>query len=348
MIYINRIYFLLLLVLSTLDAQDYKLGRGYEVYGDDKLSLTVGAHIDINVNAKSDGNESAKIGQSGVLLFGNYTSKFRFLAELGSDEAYRYTMDEATSDSTDFKLSRLYGEYLFSDSFELKAGRFLTPIGIWNKTYIPALRWSNFTPFVAKGFFPKIIDGASMNGTLLPTRDISYSLFYHIEGESDNNDNNINAKEFAGGEIRYHFSPMAKIAIPFGRYRSDSSTEIVHFTGLNFILPFNKNELSLESLYKDGEWTDANAYTNKWKDYAWYLQYVQHVYKASYLCIRYEEERRVNSSIGVSWNDKATVLGYIYRPVTSFSTKLEFRHREKSGENSFKNDEALVSFSVLF
>jgi len=340
------ILILLFVSLNTLLAQEYKLGRGYEFYNQDNLSLNIGAHADMNYHTVDD-EQSVQLGQAGAMVFGEYNSKFRFLAEIGSDDIFTYSFMHS-SKSTDLQLMRLYGEYLYSDALEIKIGQFLTPIGIWNRAYIPVLRWSSFTPYVAQGFFPKIIAGASLNGSLTDERSVSYSIFYHVDGEHDTNQNNIRAKEFLGGEVRYHFSPLAKIAIPFGRFRSDSSKEICVFYGANLIIPFDKNELSSEFLYKDGEWTNQMGITDKWQDTAWYVQYVQHIYKNSYLSVRYGEVERLRSNSGIKWNDVNNVFGYIYRPKTAFSVKLEYRHRKRDGLNPINTDESLLSFSVLF
>jgi len=345
----NKFYLILLFIfIASLHAQEYKLGRGYEVYKENKLALTLGGHIDINLYASSNKDESVELGQAGVILSGEYTPRLHFLVEMGSDDIYIHNLSHSQNETTDIQLMRLYGEYRFSDALEVKVGQFLTPIGIWNRTYIPALRWSAFTPYVAQGFFPKIIAGGLLNGRFFEEREFSYSVFYHVDGEHDTNKNNVKAKEFIGGELRYHFTPLAKIAIPFGRYRSDSSKEINSFAGLNLLLPFDKNELSTELIYKEGKWMESNGYKNRWKSYAWYLQYVHHIYKASYLSVRYGEKRRLKSKNGINWNERNAVFGYIYKPKTAFSIKTEYRHVERNGLNTFHSDEGLLSFSVLF
>jgi len=345
----NKLYILLtLIIFSTLQAQEYRLGRGYEVYSNETLSLNVGGHLDTYIHTSSEMNSSVGINQAGLILSGEITPSFRFLGEAGSDDIYDYDVESTSSQSTDIQLMRLYGEYTFSDAFSLKAGQFLTPIGIWNRTYIPALRWSAFTPYVASGFFPKLIVGASANGRLLLDKSLSYSLFYHADGEYDTNKNNVPAKEFVGGEVRYNFGFRSKIALPFGRYKSESKKEICLFTGLNFTLPFNKNELSSEFIYKDGEWKDAKGNESDWKDYAWYLQYVQHVYKSSFVSARFGQKKRFDSKAVKNWEDNNIVLSYIYRPKTALSIKAEYRHRERSGTKVIQSDESLLSFSVLF
>lgn len=264
--------------LSLSAAEEYRIGRGYQLYADETFSLNLGGHASMFYEVADGGAGRAGLDQAGIMLYGDITSNFRFLAEYGSDDTYAYDLRAGTDDATDFQLMRLYGEYLFSDAVRVKGGQFLTPIGIWNRTYIPALRWSAFTPYVAQMFFPKIIVGGAVEGRLFKGRRVGYSLFYHADGEYDTNENNVPAKEFTGGEVRYHFGMRGKIGIPFGRFRSDSNREICYFTGANLLWPFSKNELSSEFLYKDGEWTEGSGMLTKWKDMAWYLQYVQHIW----------------------------------------------------------------------
>lgn len=342
----KKLLLLLSLLLSGLNADDYKLGRGYEWYNNDTLSLNISGHFDTYWHTSSETNNSVGLDQAGLILSGNITPKLSFLVEGGSDDIIDYDLTSGESQSTDIQFMRAYAVYRFYDALSLKAGLFLSPIGIWNRTYIPALRWSNFTPYVAKGFFPKIIAGVEASGYVFQDRSFSYSLFYHKEGEYDTNKNNVVADEFVGGEVRYHFGLRSKVAIPFGRYRSETSKEICLFTGMNILLPFNKNEFSAEMIYKDGEWTWDNGKTTTWKDYAWYLQYVQHLYEKHFAALRVGQSGRFDSM--QNWDDKNVVLSYIYKPQTSLSIKAEYRHREISRTNSISSDESLLSFSVLF
>ena len=332
-------------ITTTLFAFDYQSGRGMNLFENETLSLNLGGHIDTYYKNSSETNRSIGLDQAGVFLFGTITPSISFLIEAGSDDIIDYDLKSKTSTQTDLRIMRAYAAYRFDDALSLKAGVFLTPIGIWNRTYIPALRWSNFTPYVAKGFFPKIIAGGDISGSVLNDRSLSYSLFYHQGGEYDTNKNNVIANEFVGGEVRYHFNTRSKIALPFGRYRSNTSEEICLFTGVNALWFFDKNELSSEFIFKDGEWIWENGNTSTWMDYAWYVQYVQHLYETHFLALRAGQSARINSMH--NRDELNVVLGYIYKPKRSLSLKAEYRHSKRSmGDAS--GDEGLVSFSVLF
>lgn len=330
-------------IVTLLFASPYRLGRGYDIMQSPTFSLNIGGHVDSYLHTQSDANSSVGIDQAGLILSGHITPAFLFLGEIGSDDIVDYDLQSHTSSTTDIQLMRLYGIYRFNDAFKLKVGQFLTPIGIWNRAYIPALRWSAFKPYVADGFFPKIIVGGSLEGELLVNKSLTYALFYHHDGEYDTNKNNVPAKEFAGGEIAYKPSFRTKLSLPFGRYKSNTKKEICLFSGLNFILPVGKNELSSEFIYKDGKWKDS-----RWKDYAWYLQYIQNLTGPHYLGARFGQKKRFDAKIVKEWEDNNIVASYIYRPTSAFSIKAEYRHRERSGTKVIQSDESLISISVLF
>ena len=339
----SYLIYIFITIFSILYAQEYRLGRGYNVINEPTFEVNVGGHIDTYMYNSSDKNSSLGINQAGLILSTEIASNLRFLLEIGSDDIYDYDVVSTQSKSTDIQLMRLYGEYLFDDVVSLKLGQFLTPMGLWNRIYIPALRWSAFTPYVASGFFPKLIVGGSIQGHLLESKKVSYSLFYHADGEYDTNKNNVPASEFAGGEVRYHFDLRSKIALMAGRYKSKTKEEICIFGGVNARLTWNKNLFSSEFIYKDGMWENK-----AWKDYAWYLQYVQHLYKAHYLVARFGQEKRFSTTIVKEWEDNNAIVGYVYRPQTALSIKLEYRHRERSGTKVIQSDESMLSFAVLF
>ena len=337
---------LLSIFIITIYADSYRLGRGYDIYTNDSIQLNLGGHIDAYIyNSEST---SLGINQAGLLLSANIKQKFHFLTEIGSDDIYDYNFESKTSQSTNIQIMRLFATYDYMDALQFKIGIFLTPIGIYNPAYIPALRWSAFSPYVASGFFPKIIAGASINGKLRDEKDISYSIFYHHKGEYDTNKNNVIAKEFAGAEFRYHFGLKSKIAFNLGRYRSDDKKEICLFSGINFQIPFSKNEFSGELIYKDGQWQQQDGLLQEWKGYAFYTQYVQHIYKKNYLTFRYGQKKRFDVKIVKEWQDSNIVLGYVYRPQTALSYKVEYRHRERTGTIEVNSDEAMLSFGVIF
>ncbi len=336
--------FLLLISFTFLSAQEYQLGRGLDVIDQEKFSLKLGGFV----GAKYSSENVLSMDHNGLMLYGNFLEKFNFLIEGSGDETFSYDFSSGESVRSKYYLSRAYLSYSYSDALSFKVGEFLTPLGLFNVAYIPALQWTAFKPYVADGFYPKIIAGAEVSGSFGDEQGFSYSAFYHFNHRYDTNPNNVQADEFAGAELRYIFDYEAKVAINFSRYKSVQSKEISRVGGANLLVPFNDDELSAEFLYKVGQWKDEVGSLSTWQDYAWYAQYVRALFSKNYLSLRVGQKVRFNSSKSRNWNDSNAVLGYIYKPYSALSVKLEHRYRERDGWNRLKVNETLLSFGLLF
>lgn len=341
--------FLLLTVLMAQPPQKHTHAEktGLTLVDNDAYSVKLGAHMNGYYSyAEGEGSQFA-INQSGVMVYGHIAQKVRYLAEVGAEDLYAFDADRGDSSGNDLILNRLYVDYLAAEAFNIRAGQFLTPIGIYNPAYIGALRWTTVTPFVAEGFFPKIIAGIDINGKLGASLNVEYDLFYHVSGEHDQNPNAVRASEFAGGEVRYTFGIDGKIAIPFGRFRSDSSREICRFAGANFLWPLGRSQLSGELLYKNGSWNETTwEKQRRWDELAWYLQYVQSLAAQHFATIRYGYNDRSENG----WHTQQNVVaGYVYRPQNNLSFKVEYQYfQQEAPEDNYSSHNGYLSVGVLF
>ena len=334
------------LIAATLCAEEpYRIGSGVTVAQTEALQLKLGAHVNTRHTLSDDAEDTLALTQAGILAYGTLLERLHFLGEVGAEDGYVYRIEADESTDNPLILNRLYLAYDVDTSLTIKAGQFLTPVGIFNPTYIGALRWTAVTPFVAEGFFPKVIAGIDLGGRFGPS--FEYDLFYHIGGETDRNPNAVHASEFVGGELRYVFGLDGRIAVPAGRFRSESSKEICHFTGVNFELPLGTTRVSGELLYKNGSWDEDHwAQTQRWEELAWYLQLVQPVIGEHYATLRYGENKRSQKGW---YNERNGVAGYVYRPWQALSFKAEYRyfgHQVVTGHRHTHS--ANLSIGVLF
>lgn len=310
-------------------------------------SITFGGHFNVYAHSSSEYPDEIGVSQFGLMAYGQITSRIRYLAEVGAEDPVKYHDADGEAEDNNIILNRLFAEYTVNEAFNIKAGQFLTPIGLYNPTYIGALRWTSVTPFVAQGFFPKIIAGVDVNGRFGENLNYEYDLFYHIDGEHDQNPNAVRASEFAGAEVRYVFPSEGKIGIPLGRFRSDSSMEICRFAGVNFIQPFGASHLSGELLRKTGSWDLGGSIGEQhWDELAWYLQYV-HAFKPSHFAtLRYGYNNRTETGW---YTDRRIVAGYVYRPRHGLSLKAEYSYYAKEIYTEELKDHSLyLSAGVLF
>lgn len=318
-------YFLPFLLTMTLFAQEpYRIGNGVSLVESQSVELNLGAHVNTLYTLADDADDTLAVTQAGVMAYGTVGGQLRFLGEVGAEDLFAYRFDDGKSTDNPVILNRLYAEYGVHEAFSVKAGQFLTPIGIFNPTYIGALRWTSVTPFVAQGFFPKVIAGVNVGGSFGEALNYEYDLFYHVGGETDRNPNAVKASEFVGAELRYVFGMDGRIAVPLGRFRSDSSKEICYIAGLNFLFPIGQAQLSGELLYKDGTWNESHwKAPRNWEELAWYLQLVQPIVGDHFATVRYGENKRSQTGW---YNERNAVAGYVYRPWHALSFKAEYRY----------------------
>ena len=336
-----------ILLCVPLFAQEYKLGRGLSLYEGNDLELILGGHLSLQAQSDHPNNNdiqnSMGIENAGVMMYGSYTQYFSFLVEYGNEDLYRYQNSKSYSQGPEFR--RFYADFHLYDALNIKLGRFLTPIGIYNPTYINALRWSNIRPLVAQEFFPDIITGAQVHGTIASS--VSYTVFTQLQDDEEVSISHLPISEFTGGELQYLFGTNSRLAINYGKFRSDTFREICTFGGANALIELGENEFSTELLYKKGKWSNPEAKINWWNDFSWYTQYVQNIVEDHYLTFRVGQKIRKSADVE-SWNESNGILGYVYRPNSALSYKVEYRHLERTGIKAYKTDEAHLSFSVLF
>lgn len=341
-------YFILYCLLSLqLLAQNYVLGRGFPMVQTDTLDIVAGGHFSADIQHVNPNNDTTQnsigIENMALMLYGSHSDMLSFLVEYGNEDLYRYTNSEEDSQSPEFR--RFYVEAHLSDVLNLKLGRFLTPIGIYNPTYINALRWSNIRPLVAQEFFPNIITGAQLHGVL--GEHFEYAIFTQLDDNEASSISRIPVSEFTGAELRYLFGTNARVAVNYGQFKSDTVREICTFGGANTLIPIGENEFAVEALYKDGKWPSQSGETTWWNDFSWYTQYVQNITTKHYATFRVGQ--KIRDGFGVkSWNESNGVVGYVYRPETALSYKLEYRYLERSGKEAHVTNELHLSFSVLF
>lgn len=336
----RKIFCIFLLLSITTNA--YQLGRGLKLIDTPKVSLNLGGHLSLDYSNYSEFNtsqtQSLNLQEVGLMAYGTIANQFSYLAEIGNDNAYSYNLEHNDMYSEDLELKRLYGSYEFSDSIKIKLGRFLTPIGIWNPTYINALRDTTVRPFVATAYYPDIITGVQVSGFLDDNQEFEYALFKQLKAEEQESVSKIPTTQFIGTELRYHFDLASRIALVAGNYHSQAIKEEVNLLGFNAKFELEESELSLEFLNKDAKWKE-----DKWQEISWYVQYVQQLKEEHSTVLRIGEQKHLSS-----WESYELLLGHNYQPLATISIKTEGRYIKRIGLNSFDSNQLFISLSVLF
>lgn len=333
--------FYIFLLLSTI-VYAYDLGRGVKLIDSPEATLNLGGHLSLDYSNYSEFNTSQKqelnLQDIGVMAYGTVGNQFSYLAEIGNDNSFSYSIDKDTMHTEDLELKRLYGEYAFNDAFKLKLGRFLTPIGIWNPIYINALRDTTIRPFVATAYYPDIITGIQASGFMDEAQSFEYVIFKQLKAEEKTSVSKIPTTQFIGTELRYNFDLASRIALVAGQYDSTAIKEEVNLFGLNTQIMLDEDEVTAEYLHKDSQWKE-----DKWQEISWYLQYVKALEEEHVAVLRVGQRKHLKR-----WDSYEFLLGHNYKPLPTLSIKTEGRYIKRTGMNAFDSNQLFISVSVLF
>lgn len=110
----------------------------------------------------------ARVGLDRVSLIGSWQSRQAWsgLLELELKNLVRLQPGNSSADEGRPVLERAYLDYARSDALQLRAGKFLTPIGRWNSLHAAPLTWTTSRPLITEDTFPTNATGAMLRGVL--------------------------------------------------------------------------------------------------------------------------------------------------------------------------------------
>lgn len=328
-------YFFIFIVFFTswLFADEYKLGHGYKVDN----ALNMGAYFSVDyTNGKSI--DRFRLDDMAVLAYGNLPSNFSYLAEFEAAPFYVKDYKQGTSQTnTTPHKERMYLNYFYSDMFNFRLGKFITPIGYWNLEPINVLRDTSSNPLYSEKMFPKFVTGVETYGYLDEDEQIQYHFFLQSTDDIDKNYINIQNDFFLGASLGYEVSDEIEVGNSVGYYETYERKDV------SFVEANAKYE-NYPFLVQT-EWAYTNVQNNVLHSNAYqiggYLQGMYNLNPKNALVSRYEYFKDTQKN--VMSKNHIYVIGYSYRPFYAVSIKGEYQFNSDSYLNK-----AIISFSVLF
>jgi len=316
--------------LAVCAQQDYQLGLGYSVND----MLTVGGYFSTEY-AVGDDSEEFVVDDVAILAYGNLTENFSFLAELESVDFFRHDFETGSSESNvPPAIERLYGDYKFSDTYSVRFGKQITPIGYWNLQPINVLRETTSNPRFSREMYPKFLTGLDIYGYTPFDENTGYHLY--VQGTEDLDDAyiNINIDRHLGLSLDRQLTSRWHAGVSMGRF-DDLDNTATRYLALNTRLALGKLTLFMEGI-RDLHETNSGLHEQSTAVYGQgeYRLTPQHA-----LIVRGEYFN--NELTGI--RERIGILGYSFRPVFPVSFKVEHQWHSDSGDNLW-----LGSFSVLF
>ncbi len=325
--------FLLIFSLSYGESFSYRFGRGLFIGN----NLWIGSYLSLNYWKKSD-KHSFKFEDLAFLTKFDY-KKFRFFSEVEAKNIYLVSdVEKNRYWNFKFEIERLFVEYRHSPVFNIRAGRFLTPLGIWNKIHINALKWTVSDPLVSERFFPMFTTGLKIYGYVSNKRKVKYELFFQKNKSINASYNNLKPDNMLGLQIEKIFDVNRKTGINVGKFDEKRSNERYIFLGVYGKTKLKNLFISSEFYYANEKYKGTGKEHKEHGKIAYYIQGAYRVFPKNYLVLRKDGFYDSSDSKHINvWT-----FCYNFRPRFNMSIKAEYQLFEK------QKDYIRVSFSILF
>ncbi len=237
----------------AVQAEDYTPGRGWQVPG---TGFRLGGYASAGI--EDDHHQRRSVGVDDFSLFVTWEGegKLRLFSELDLERPVAWEQGSGvTTQHAYLALERLYADYLYSDRLNLRAGKFLTPVGRWNVIHAAPLVWTTTRPLVTEHTFPTNATGAMIYGALpVMGHDFDYALYTSI-GEEWRPDPKLDPFEEAyGGHLSAPLGHHAEIGLSYANFEQQSAVgERRNLLGLDYMWSRDRYEVSAELAYRFSE-----------------------------------------------------------------------------------------------
>ena len=117
--------------------------------------FSIGGYSSAALQVEPGGHANAELSQISLILSKNVNERLQLFGEVELE--YPLTWHSGNSVKTDdsrLDVERLYADYGYSSQLNIRAGRFLSPIGIWNLVHAAPLVWTTVRPAATRELFP--------------------------------------------------------------------------------------------------------------------------------------------------------------------------------------------------
>ncbi len=331
--YAARFIVSLLILAASVWAQEgvkYVKGRGLKII---PLNMTIGGYVSLYYQ-KDKNLEKFGAEDAALLVFGKIKDRIGYFFEIELDDFYQVVNGKERV-KRKIDIERLYLDFEINEYVNLRLGKFITPVGLWNPIYINILKWTTSDPLTAEYFFPQFTTGVQLYGNL--PGDWRYFLFFQRNKGIDENYNNFVSKWIIGTEVEKDINENLSLGFNLGKFKLKNKPETLTFWGLNAKYQTHLLEVSGEFMYA---W-EKEDYLGGSLSYrlSYYLQGVYRVMPKNYAVLRYGFFRDKSDHSRY----RILTLGWNFRPSYNFVIKAEYQLRERSEFNKF-----LASVSWLF
>jgi hypothetical protein len=237
-------------------------------------------------------------------------------------------------------------DFLATDSFKVRLGKFLTPFGIWNVIHASPLVWTTTRPLVTSDqIFPSHVTGLRLSNRFI-INDHNLNVGFYVDDSAvlDPRKDKLTFDHAFGGRINYEIYQDFKLGFSYIAFKNRATPQLSrnHLFGLDMRWKKNDYELQIEFSYRYSE-------NRQGKEKNFYLQGVTPLPLDSHLFAvgRYEYfdgSHQIDSN-QIQGTAQIGLVGLAWRPYTPlvFKTEYRFSSFEQIAPSGF-----FTSLSMLF
>jgi hypothetical protein len=298
---------------NGLSLGSYRLGEGLRV-GDTGLMLGGYATV-INENLPHTPSRTA-LDNTSLFVWWEGDGHWKFFSELDYENVLANHSAAQEGDKRYLALERLYVDYAFSHTTNVRAGKFLTPIGRWNLIHATPLVWTTSRPLITTITFPTNVTGLMVNGSLPRLGNgVEYALYGSTGSEIRPNPTLDPFNEVVGGHVTLPILEDGQLGFSYAAFEQKKSRgEQKQLAGLDFVWSRHRFEISGEGVYR---FSDNGS---GWDEKGAFLQLVAPLSEKLYAVGRYEVFRKSRETVSTQlW-----VAGLNYRLSRALVLKAEW------------------------
>lgn len=321
---------------ESTPSPDYRPGNGWQVPG---TGFKLGGYTSVGSEDVRDARRNIGVNDLSLLIHWESEGKLRLFSEIDLENPAVFEKSRGITTSHAYlALERLYGDYLYSEKLNLRAGKFLTPIGRWNIIHAAPLVWTTNRPLITERTFPTNATGAMVYGTLpVFDRAVDYSIYTAV-GEDWRPDPKLDPfREAYGMHVTLPVADDGEFGVSYANFEQKSSVgERKNLLGVDYFWSRDRYEVSMEAVYRfsdNGSQADEKGL---------YIQGVVPISERWYAIGRYE----LYDQAGPVAATNIWLAGVAMRLSPAVVLKAEYSHATHNHVQA--PDGLFASFAILF
>ncbi len=309
----------------------YVPGRGLEI---GHTGLTLGGYA--NAEAEKLEGERAEFEVEELSFFVNWSwrPQWRFFSETELEDLLIVDERGRTESGDDLvRQKRLYLDYTWSEHLNVRVGKFLTPVGIWNVIHAAPLVWTVSRPLATTTrFFDDTTTGVMLYGSsYLRGLRLDYSLYGQPTDQLvAQRDDARSARRGAGARMQLSGGESWTLGASSVAQDNQVLRRWEYVNGADFKWEHDRIELWSELV------ANTPVHGEEDTDWAFYVQATIPLVSDFYGISRYEHGRTEDVNVGI--------LGLAYRPLPNFVIKTQYLFSDRRTEAAERGFAAAVAF----